>query len=207
MRVQVININNIDSSFQIRDTERKEKMQSMKVEADRKRCLASGFLLEEMCKELGIANPKYGHFQNGKPCFANVENIEFNLSHSGEYAALAYCEGIMPIGVDIQKIRPMREGMKARILHEEEYVPEGLLEGEETIYLNRIWAIKESYVKMTGDGLRVDFRKIRIDFEKGSVESENRQPGYFVEWMGLPDYTMSICTMKAEQGGIEFVIQ
>ena len=207
MKVRIININNIDNSFQIMDEQRKKKMQSLKMEADRKRCLASGFLLEEMCRELGIAEPKFGHFQNGKPCLENGESIAFNLSHSGEYAVLAYHVGPTPIGVDIQKIRPLHEGMKARILHEKERVPNGLLAEDENVYLNRIWAIKESYVKMTGDGLRVDFRKIRIDFAKGIIESENRQLGYFVEWMGLPGYIMSICTTKEQQGEIEFVIQ
>lgn len=207
MKVRIININNIDNSFQIMDEQRKKKMQSLKMEADRKRCLGSGYLLEEMCRELGIANPKYGHFQNGKPCLENGESIAFNLSHSGEYAVLAYHVEPTPIGVDIQKIRPLHEGMKTRILHEKERVPDGLLAEDENVYLNRIWAIKESYVKMTGDGLRIDFRKIRIDFNQRSITSENRQQGYYVEWMGLPGYIMSICTTKEQQGEIEFVIQ
>jgi len=204
------------------DDVRWQKMKSIKMEKDKLRSLASGYLLYKMCEDLEIKNPRYENSQKGKPYIAGYQNVAFNLSHSGDYAVLAYskisveAEGVsqsaacvLPhvVGIDIQQIRPLHKGMKKRILHEKERIPEGLSTEEEIVYLNRIWAIKESYVKMTGDGLRVDFRKIRIDFEKGSIENENRQQGYFVEWMGLPDYTMSICTMKAEQGGIEFVIQ
>lgn len=180
------------------DEKRWKKMQSMKSDEDKLRSVASGYLLHEMCKELDITELRYGYQDKGKPYMEDHENVAFNLSHSGEYAVLAYHEKASSIGIDIQKIRVLREGMKKRILHEKEEIPRGISKEEEVRYLNRIWAIKESYVKMTGDGLSLDFRKIYIDFEKNTVKAEGCENAHFTEYDDLEDYVMAVCTAESE---------
>lgn len=217
IKILIKNIHSLDTFLFLEgkpyymDDIRWEKMQRLRMEKDKLRSLASGYLLNKMCKELAIPEVEYGYEKNGKPYIQGQKQLAFNLSHSGDYAVLAYsgeCQALemddigkalgassltQSIGIDIQQIRPMREGMKKRILHEKEQVPSGLSLEEETLYLNRIWSIKESYVKMTGDGLSLDFRNIYIDFEEGCVKAEQRPIAFFMEDNSLPGYTMAVC--------------
>lgn len=188
------------------DDVRWEKMQSLKSDKDKLRSLASAYLLNKMCKELGIENPHYEYGEKGKPYLAGWENAVFNLSHSGEYAVLAYVvndderniaqQKTEELGMDIQEIRPMKEGMKKRILNEKELLPLSFSKEEEANYLNRIWCIKESYVKMLGVGLSLDFRKITIDFAGGKVMADGYETAYFSEDNSLSGYVMATCCNK-----------
>ena len=82
---------------------------------------------------------------NGKPY---LPGLDFNLSHSGPWVALAVGEG--PVGVDVEWFRPdlPMEKIAARHFTPEERrladTPEGFL---------RIWTAKESYLKRLGKGL------------------------------------------------------
>ena len=82
---------------------------------------------------------------SGKP---QLPGLEFNLSHSGPWVALAVGEG--PVGVDVECFRPDLpvEKISARYFTPEERrladTPEGFL---------RIWTAKESHIKRSGKGL------------------------------------------------------
>ena len=167
---------------------------------DKKRSLLAGKLLDQMCKECEIDKPEYGTIGSGKPVLLNHPQLAFSISHSGEYVVLVYQENAKAIGVDIQQIKLVSEGVKKRVLHEREglWLPkkegfedeklskEDRISSTENVLLNRIWAIKESYVKMTGEGLRHDFRKLCVDFEKRTVTDENGLSACFVE-IEVPD--------------------
>lgn len=119
----------------------------------------------------------------GKPYFSNCDHLYFNLSHSGEYAACVLADH--EVGVDIQKVQGAAavRRIAPRILHAGEAAYR-----EEESMLYRIWTVKEAYVKATGEGIRRDFRKIRVDFEKGTVED---MP--FTLWESIPGYMLAVC--------------
>lgn len=119
----------------------------------------------------------------GKPYFSNCDHLYFNLSHSGEYAACVLADH--EVGVDIQKVQGAAavRRIAPRIL----YTGEAAYREEERM-LYRIWTIKEAYVKATGEGIRRDFREIRVDFEKGTVED---MP--FTLWESVPGYMLAVC--------------
>lgn len=172
-----------------------EKLQCLKNTADKRRSLTAGYLLHQMCKEMHIANPSYGYSEKGKPYLTGHDDISFNISHSGDYVVLAYQKGKEPVGIDIQQIRSIRDSMKKRILHEQEQIPE-YISKEETKFLNRIWAVKESYVKMTGDGLTYDLRNVYVDFENRRIIDKDTECAVFIEKEPLPGYVMAVCTTK-----------
>lgn len=184
------------------EEKRWEKIQTIKAAEDKLRSLVSGYLLNYMCGRLKICNPDYSYYPNGKPFIEGVP-YAFNLSHSGRFAFLAYHESNEPIGADIQEVRQMRDGMVKKLLHDKEYafLPED--KELQCLHLNRLWTVKESFVKMTGEGLTRDLRTIYVDFEKGKVRTEDGVTGAFIvgEWEDA--YYYSVCTIHEKSVQIE----
>lgn len=185
------------------EDKRWENIQNIKHEADKRRSLVSGYLLWSMCQKLQIKNPIYGYSYKGKPYLEETQNFAFNISHSGEYAVLAYHKAEEPIGVDIQQIKPLYAGIERRILHEKEIIPLTMTQEEKIQYLNRIWSAKESYVKMTGEGLACDFRNIYVDFENGFIREDGKDETYFFEISWKSGYVLMVCTLNQVEIQIE----
>ena len=95
----------------------------------------------------------------GKPFFPQYPHLHFNLSHSG---GLALCgAGSAPLGVDIEAVRPRREGLARYVCSPAEYAWYEELGGDwESLYT--IWTLKEARVKCTGQGLRQLPREIAV---------------------------------------------
>ncbi len=182
------------------ENKRWENIQKMKADADKKRSMASGYLLDYMCRELQVAGPVYEYAERGKPVLKGVE-CAFNISHSGDYVVLAYHRMKEPVGVDIQKVCTMRAGMERRILHEKE--KESVVQGERDRYLNRLWAVKESFVKMTGEGLLRDFRTIYVDCVNGTVISDDGEKAQFIVCEWKDEYYLSICAKNGKELSIK----
>lgn len=174
--------------------ERWERIQRLGQEADRKRSLLAGKLLYRMCKSCQIENPVYGTIANAKPVLISHPQISFNLSHSGDYVVLVYEKNTEAIGVDIQLIRLISEGMQKKILHKKEweYPINNTL-------LNRIWAIKESVVKMTGKGLATDFRSLYVDMEQGIVTSVDGTNVPYKEPTAPDGYVMAVAYVEGRE--------
>ena len=181
--------------------ERWERILRIRPLEDKKRSLLAGRLLHRMCLECGVAEPKYTTVKSGKPILISHSGLAFSISHSGEYVVVAYEENVTAIGVDIQKIKFMSDGLKKRLLHEKELavlqnVRDAKIDGDsaedEIGYLNRIWAIKESFVKMTGEGLSHDFRKLCVDMDEKTVTDENGRRVSFVEPEAPEGYVMAV---------------
>ncbi|MBC8532133.1 4'-phosphopantetheinyl transferase family protein [Gehongia tenuis] len=100
-----------------------------------------------------------GEFSQGqKPCFPHAPQIQFSISHSGEYWVLGF--STEPIGVDVQQHRPCDAAAIAkRFFHplEQAYL-------ESTAYLDffDLWTAKESYVKYTGEGITDRFAQFSV---------------------------------------------
>lgn len=178
-----------------------KKIQSLKALEDKKRSLAAGRLLARMCKELAVENPVYQTGEKGKPYLKNCPDFVFNLSHSGEYVALAYHQKSTEVGIDIQKIRKLSDGMQKRILHPKEISEncyDEMSEEEKNLFQNRIWAIKESYVKMTGEGLLHDFRNIYADIKNRTITDERGRSAVFFEPDAPQGYVIAVAEEKHE---------
>jgi 4'-phosphopantetheinyl transferase len=91
----------------------------------------------------------------GKPALIVNEGIEFNLSHSGDYALIAVTHG-QKIGIDIERIRENMELERiARRFFSQREVTElmSLPAEERTIAFFTCWTRKEAYIKGQGLGL------------------------------------------------------
>ncbi len=116
----------------------------------------------------------FAYEKNGKPFLKNMQ-IQFNLSHSGGLALYAF-HCFEQIGIDVEKIRPIKE-MKAigeRYFSRQE---RELLDSAEysagTFF--QIWTRREAVLKAEGGGIASE---TRVNFEKWKTLSFAPDTGY-----------------------------
>lgn len=153
-----------DRKIALAGDERRMRILSFRSKADQRRALAATLLLREALTAEGISY-EYSHFstkENGKPCLCG-EELYFSLSHAGERAMCAVADH--EVGADIESFARFKgkeertERIAKRCLTERE---RALLEVSDNFSegLIRLWTKKESYVKLTGEGLARDFSTI-----------------------------------------------
>lgn len=151
---------------------------------DRRNSAGAGWLLRYVFEKEGVpfVRDSVTLGPHGKPCH---EALHFNLSHSGRYVICAVGEG--EIGCDIQKIRPCRESMVRRFFapDEQEYIlsVQGKERDERFILL---WSRKESFLKMTGEGLTREPGELSCLSGTGFYERR------------LEEYMICVCCSDAE---------
>jgi len=116
----------------------------------------------------------------GKPVLKNHPRIHFNLSHSKGVAACVIAD--FEVGVDVQNIRSVSGKTAKRVLTAEEYEA-FLTSSYPDEYFCKIWTIKESYVKMTGQGLTTELGDLSA--EKISNIYAFRGDDYYCSVCGL----------------------
>lgn len=95
---------------------------------------------------------------HGKPAFWGSSASHFNISHSGKYAVCALSE--VPCGIDIQEKKELKNRrIFEKILSTKEQ-SEALLSTDKTTVFYKYWTRKESFLKLTGQGITVDLREI-----------------------------------------------
>ena len=140
------------------DPERYKKISRIKPLPEKKRVLAAGMLVNKMCEDLAISDPQINVDDHGKPYLNGHPDIFFNLSHSGQYAAIVY--GDRPIGIDIQEHKDLNESLAKRIMNEAELSAYA----KDAAITCRLWTVKEAYSKFLGIGLSYDFTNCKVDF-------------------------------------------
>lgn len=101
--------------------------------------------------------------EHGKP-YLPQSDVHFNLSHSGEYVALALSFS-SPVGIDIQERRRVHsmDAFVSRFFHPQEAEEFSLLpEKEKPGYLFSRWALREAFLKGAGYGLALSPASFRL---------------------------------------------
>ena len=163
------------------DAVRQKKVLSCKNESDKMRSLGAGLLLKQAQREAGLLTADGKTLKKpsqtgpyGKIIYDGV--LDFNLSHSGDFAAAVVAD--CKVGIDVEErksrfssengTRHMEQVMK-RAFSEDEigYVsaPEDDMEKKDRFIY--IWTRKEAYAKAYGKGLAMDFKSIDTLQEKG----------------------------------------
>ena len=137
---------------------------------DRHRHLFSRLLLMHAAEKLGITHsvfPLKKH-KNGKPC---SDLFYFNISHSGNFAAVAISETV-ELGLDIQKISDVPTDSPQFFLTAEETASMALSSFSLKSVAD-LWSMKEAVAKANGKGILLPFSKINI--EKNCTSIDNKQ--------------------------------
>lgn len=127
--------------------------------------VARGSLRLILAKRLGVpaADIRFEYGEFGQPRVAGSAGPHFSVSHSGELALIAVCEG-SPLGVDIERLRPIPEALEIaeRFFAPPEWRQLGAApDHERSRTFLTLWTRKEAALKALGWGL--SHEGVRID--------------------------------------------
>lgn len=168
--------------------------------------LAAGCLLHKaLCEWMGLEADdtppfKISYGKEGKPYLKEKPELYFNLSHSGEYVCCA--AGDVPVGVDLQKKTAVKEKIAERFFTAADNQRLSLCRKEEWNDLFfRMWSIKESFVKLTGEGLKQGLGSFEINWQLSAIleEGKDKPSAYFKEQTALPEYSFCVCTKEPQE--------
>ena len=142
--------------------------------------------------------------EKGKPFIVGVENVFFNISHSGDYVVCAVSD--REIGIDIEKRAKARMEVAGRFFHGEEVAQLKMLEEykQDQLFFN-YWSVKESFLKYIGTGLTRPLNSFNVSFSGGDVslfEGENKLPLYVYACPVDDGYACHVCCEYEELTGI-----
>lgn len=183
---------------------RRKKVMDYLQEDDRKRCLGAGILLAKILPLFGDSPENITVDPKGKPM---AERVHFNLSHSGDLVICAV--GRKAVGCDVEKIGKEPEGVVNHFFHrsEAEYL-QRFRKAERDEMFFRLWTLKESYIKMTGEGMHLPLQDFELlpDEERIRVRRDKKILSCHMMEYRIPGYKISVC---AEEGDfadcVEFV--
>ena len=113
---------------------------------------------------------KFEYGDRGKP-YLNADSnncLEFNLSHSQDYALYGFTYNY-PIGVDLEYLREMKDAAKIarRFFSPQEFQLLDCLKSEQQQQVFfKLWTAKEAYLKATGTGLADSLTSVDIGLER-----------------------------------------
>ena len=147
-----------DRYWEILSTQERERADKFRFERHRRRFVAGrGELRRLLSRYLGLSPREValGYGSDGKP-FCTIQpperSICFNLSHSENAAALAISSGF-EVGIDVENIRPIEEGMPLEVFSIQERAQfTALPDAERQEVFFESWARKEACLKALGTG-------------------------------------------------------
>ena len=159
--------------YSLMSDEKKQKVNRFRCEDDKKRSVIGEMLARKAISEwCNVAEESivFNIGEYGKPYTKDL-NVEFNISHSADIVVCVVDDN--PVGVDVEKIRPINFNIAKQIFNIEEirYIFECIPQIEvyndyqNDAVLKRffeIWTKKEAYGKLIGTGL---FGEINVDAE------------------------------------------
>lgn len=179
---------------------RREKIDRYAVPGGKRLSLAVGTLLRTACREQGIpdADREVLFGAQGKGYFQNVSDAFFNLSHSGERAMCV----LSPVeaGCDVQQNQKILWPVARRVFSEEEqrWLREEELQGRGGEAFTRLWALKESFLKATGEGFAAapEESVLSISGEKAALSNPGKSRMFSFFEPDLQDGYRYACCLK-----------
>lgn len=158
---------------------RLQKALSYRQNIDRFLCAKSFLMLEDMLREnFGLAHcPEFLYGSHGKPYFSDYPGIFFNISHCHRGIVCAVMD--KPVGIDIEEIQ-FDEDLAKVIFNPEEL--EAVRSADEPeVKFTEFWTRKESFLKLTGEGLRDNLKDVLSDANEATISTGiNRSAGYIL---------------------------
>lgn len=182
--------------YSLMSLEKKQRVDRFRFTDDKKRTVASEMLARKAIAEwcyVSVEEIQFGLSEYGKPFVMGLA-VEFNISHSGDIVVCAVDN--KPVGIDIEKIRPMDLNVIQCISTEKEiaYILGDNLNKDISCKITNdsvlsrffeVWTLKEAYGKLKGTGINAK------NIEDTSVLCS-------VKKYMLDGYSVTICTELCE---------
>ncbi|MDD6226939.1 MAG: 4'-phosphopantetheinyl transferase superfamily protein [Bacilli bacterium] len=156
----IYDIKDFDESKHVFSKDVLKKVSSYKVEEERKIVLASSLILENYLLENGKSKEDLKFNEKGKPY---IEGLFFNISHYQDKVLLVDSSRF-EVGCDIVKRMVYSPRFAKKFFSDKENELLANSEDKNDLF-TKIWAIKESYVKCTGEGISFPLSNLSIEFE------------------------------------------
>lgn len=184
MKLYLANINEVTPAhLQMIAPARAEKALRYRFSADRKRCVAGGLLLRRFLGDTKIAPDEFG-----KPRAAN--GAFFNLSHSGDWVALAL--GDTEVGCDIEKLKQTDALKLGKVVFTEAELQSIRGNPDRLGQFFLLWTKKEALLKCMGKGFHRAAKSVEV---LGDSFCEGGKV-YHMQTMAFADYTLSVCAQN-----------
>lgn len=138
--------------------------------------------------------------EKGKPHAMEDMGTHFNVSHSGLWVVAAVAGA--DVGVDVERIRKVPEGVAYRFFSEPEkqMLDDAENEIEKAHIFFTLWTLKESYLKAIGKGLTKSLSSFTIQRRNDGgyqLESDPETAGYFLKSYPFEEgYKLAACAAE-----------
>lgn len=164
--------------------------------ADRQRHLLAHGLKRLVLGAMLARDPaalRFGAGSAGKPRLEQGA-LQFNLSHSGEWVALA-ASGAFEVGIDVEQVRRIDTRSLAGLVQhpEDEVLPQA--SPEQRFYAT--WSMKEAVAKCTGQGLGMPFAGMRLTtVGAGRYRCQRADAGWELAYRQLPGAHLALAAAQ-----------
>lgn len=130
----------------------------------------------------------------GKPYLKGMEHYQYNISNTSGMVVCALSE--VCVGVDVERKKPFKKEIlrKCSSAGETAYIMEGKTAEQQQERFFRIWTLKESYIKMTGEGMRIPLQEIEFRFRENE-EIRCSKEGEFYQTQ-QENYWITLCAQE-----------
>lgn len=146
-------------------SQRRQQALRFRFEEGRRQSVAAYLLLKRALREEeGITeNPVFEYGEHGKPSIVGHPELFFSLSHCRE--AVACVLGRSPVGIDVERVGRYRENVARHVMNDREM--EQICQSEHPdVMFTRLWTMKESLLKMTGEGINDRVKHVLDDISR-----------------------------------------
>ena len=179
---------------------RRRRIDRFRFPKDRCRSLGAGVLLRKALSDAGVDEAVFVYGEHGKPRLAGDPGVHFNLSHAGDRAMCVI--STHRVGCDVERIGRRGTEVAERFFAPEEYARiQAAPESERGALFTRLWALKESFLKVTGLGLTLPLSAFAIDVDGDRVtirqDVDNNDYRFFELETG-DEYQYAVCEQNGE---------
>ena len=183
--------------------EEKNKVKRFKNWIDAENFLIAKVMQRNLIASLSGIAPEKLIFETdkyGRPFLKSprIKNLDFNISHSGDYVAMAIAD--CPIGIDIERTKPFDIKIIADYFTEQELKYLNSRRKNQLRRFYELWVLKESFIKAVGRGLSFPLKKINFKYNKGKtiiLKPKSTKGKWFFKIYEIDkNYKMAICSSK-----------
>lgn len=179
--------------------ERRDKAARFRFREDAMRTAAGELLLQRLIGA-GDGALAFRYSPRGKPELVGHPGVYHNISHAGRFV-VCVC-GDEPVGIDVEELRPVDEGLAESCFTKLElaYLEEAADTTERLSRFYALWTGKESYIKLTGEGLFRPLHSFAVRVEKSGARLEKADgsplPAALKLWKLDETHAFAVCAFR-----------